>query len=150
MWKKIAARAVLGFPIGVFVGYTVTVIISAVVGHGVYYPVVPGLEAFTGGEMSAVWLQFLMSGLLGAIYGAASLIWGVEKWSHMRKSAIHFVISTVAMFPVAYLTHWMPHTVGGILQYIGIFVGLYAVTWLVTYLVMRKDVDEINARIKKK
>lgn len=147
MGRKIVLRFLLGFPMGVFISYTITFLVSLLLGHGVYYPAVPALVTLMGGEMAAVSFQYMLSGILGGIYGAASLLWGVERWSYVHKSLIHFTILSLTMFPIAYVTHWMPHTLGGILQYIGIFVALYLISWAITYQVRKREVDEVNSRL---
>ena len=83
MWKKAVLRGLLGIPMGVFIGYTVTILISLTVGDGVYTPAVPALiEEY--GEMGAVGLQYLLAALLGGACAAGSVIWQIEDWSILK------------------------------------------------------------------
>ena len=57
MKKKIISRGVAGFPIGIAIGFVITVIISVCVGDGLFYPVTPELIVTAGNELNAVILQ---------------------------------------------------------------------------------------------
>ncbi len=150
MVKNILQRASLGFPLGVFIGYTITIVISFYVGHGSYSPVVPSLAQAMGSELNAVVLQYVLSGILGAGFSASSLAWEIEEWSIARRTIVHFVVSSVFMFPVAYFNRWMEPTLGGVLGYVLVFVGIYAIIWLVQYIFWMRKVREINQRLKNK
>ena len=43
MKKKLIGRGVIGFPVGIAIGYVITVIISICIGDGFFHPVNPEL-----------------------------------------------------------------------------------------------------------
>ncbi len=43
MKKKMIQRGLLGFPLGIAIGFVITVIISMCIGDGSFYPVTPEL-----------------------------------------------------------------------------------------------------------
>lgn len=43
MKKKLIGRGLIGFPVGIAIGYVITVIISICIGDGVFHPVTPEL-----------------------------------------------------------------------------------------------------------
>ncbi|MBP5726278.1 MAG: DUF3021 family protein, partial [Clostridia bacterium] len=43
---------------------------------------------------------------------------------------------------------WMKNTVGGFLLYIGIFLAIYLIIWIIEYTRMRKGVDDLNRRMR--
>lgn len=106
MKKKVLLRALLGAPIGLSIGFLVTLLVSAGFGDGKFYPVTPELTALCGMELRAVAVQ-----------------------------------------TAAYFMHWMPHTVGGILGYFGIFLGIYAGIWLGNYLSVRARIRAMNEKL---
>ena len=59
MKRKILLRGMLGFPIGVAIGYFITIIISLIWAGGYYSPCVPDLISIMGNEIYAVLLQAL-------------------------------------------------------------------------------------------
>ena len=51
MKKKVLLRALLGAPIGLSIGFLVTLLVSAGFGDGKFYPVTPELTALCGTEL---------------------------------------------------------------------------------------------------
>lgn len=148
MKKKILLRAMLGFPLAIFMSYTISLIISLVMGDGKFYTVAPEMIAPAGSELNATLLQYLLSGLLGAGFAAGSLIWEVESWSITKRTVLHLILSAVVMFPIAYWSYWMPHTPLGVLLYILIFVGIYAGIWAGQYFTWMRKIQDINRKLR--
>ncbi len=148
MKKKLLARAALGAPLGIAISYLITIAISAVMGWGVYSPCVPSLVDSVGTEVGAVAVQAGLSALLGAAFGAASLIWKMERWSIAKQTGLYFLVSSLAMMPVAYCAHWMERTLGGILSYFGIFLAIFVLVWIIQYLFWRNRVRLLNKRVE--
>jgi len=146
--NKLLKRCLLGAPIGLAISTAITIAISIIVGDGVYYAVVPELIADCGSEINAVVLQAVLSLLYGAAWAGASVIWEKERWSILKQTAVHLVVCSAATFPVAYFARWMPHNVGGILLYFGIFFLIYLTIWLSQYSAMKKRVQQINERLQ--
>lgn len=149
MKKKCILRGVLGFPIGVAIGFVISLLISVCVGDGRFYPVTPELTEAMGSELNAVLLQTLLCGVMGAGFAMASIIWEKDSWSLAKQSGIYFSFACVMMLPIAYVTNWMSHSIGGILAYIGIFVAIFMMVWLIQYCVWRRKIQKMNARIQK-
>ena len=146
MKKKVAARSLLGFPIGVFIGESIIIVSSLIL--GAYTPVMAQLVEQTGGVLSAVMTQYVLSGILGAAFAGASCIWEMQDWSLLKQTAIHLVVSVAVMFPVAWLAWWMPHSAMGVLIYVAIFLVLYAVMYVVNYLFWRARVRKMDRYIQ--
>ena len=102
MKKKVVLRALLGFPLGIAFGYIITILTSLVWANGFYSPCVPGLIEQMGSEINAVILQAALSGLLGGVFAASSVIWEIENWSIAKQTGIYFAITALVMMPVAY------------------------------------------------
>ncbi|HJC80586.1 MAG: DUF3021 domain-containing protein [Lachnospiraceae bacterium] len=144
MKKQILLRGMLGFPLGLAMGYLITIFISLTVSDGRYYPCVPELAAVMGNEINAVLLQAVLCGILGAGFGACSVIWQIESWGILKQTGIYFSIISVIMLPTAYVSYWMEHSLKGILSYFGIFVLIFATVWIVQYAAARHNVRKMN------
>jgi hypothetical protein len=102
--KKALQRGLFGIPMGVFVGYTITILIALVqYDTGIYHPVVPKLSEVTGNEIFAVIIQYLLCAALGFAFAVGSAVFEVEEWGITKQTVIHFLITTIALFPVAYI-----------------------------------------------
>lgn len=148
MKKNIFLRSILGAPIGVTICCLITIIISLFTGDGAYYPVVPALTESLGSEINAVLVQTLCSILYGAVWGGLSVVWQLEHWSLLKMTATHFTIASAATFPIAWLMHWMPRNLPGILLYFGIFFGIYFGIWLSRYCAIKKRIQELNQKVR--
>lgn len=149
MKKKIVLRGAVGIPIGITIGYFITIFSSFIHADGYYSPCVPELTVVVGNEIKAVLLQAFLSGLLGAAFGASSIIWEIEHWSLVKQTGIYFGIISVTMMPIAYFLYWMEHSTIGVLSYFGIFVFIFFIVWAVQIIIGKYTVKKINAKIKK-
>ncbi|MDM8236441.1 DUF3021 domain-containing protein [[Ruminococcus] torques] len=144
MKKQILLRGMLGFPLGLAMGYLITIFISLTVSDGRYYPCVPELAAVMGNEINAVLLQAVLCGILGAGFGACSVIWQIENWGIVKQTGIYFSIISVIMLPIAYVSYWMEHSLKGILGYFSIFALIFAAVWIVQYTAAKHNVRKMN------
>ncbi|MBQ8148429.1 MAG: DUF3021 domain-containing protein [Lachnospiraceae bacterium] len=147
MKKQIILRSILGAGMGIALSYAITILISICIGDGEYYSCVPSLIEQFGTEINAVIVQLLLSAVLGAVFAGISVIWEIETWSIVKQSLIYFLIASVTMLPVAYLAHWMEHSIKGFLQYFGIYFCIFVVTWLVQYAIWRINVNKMNRKL---
>lgn len=148
MIKKVFLRGLLGFPIGIAIGYAVTIFKSLGTGQGYYFPCVPELIELMGNEINAVIVQTVLCGLLGAAFGSGSVIWEIDSWSIVKQTGIYFAIVSVVMLPIAYFMFWMEHSVKGFLSYFGIFVAIFIFIWLIQYLIGKYNVTKMNSKLK--
>ena len=148
MKKELFFRSVAGFPIGIAICYIITIGISAALGNGTYYACDPDLISAFGSELNAVIVQTILSGFLGAGFACASLIWKLESWSLAKQTAMYFLVISLIMMPVAWILHWMDHTLVGVLGYFCIFALIFLVIWIIQYSFMRRNIREMNLRLQ--
>lgn len=148
MKKKLIMRALLGFPLGIAIGYVITVIISICIGDGLFHPVTPELLETMGNEMNAVILQTALCGIMGTCFAMASIIWEIDSWSLVKQSGIFFAVICVVMFPISYFAGWMPHSTAGVLLYVGIFIAIFVLVWISQYLAWNSKIKKMNDSVK--
>lgn len=149
MKKQILQRSFIGMLGGITLSYLITIAISLTYGTGEYYPCVPALAEQVGTQTGAVLVQTLLSALLGAVFGGASIIWALDHWSLVKQSLVYFALAAGAMLPVAYLSHWMEHSVTGILIYTCIFAAIFLIVWLIQYAIWRGRIKKLNRVLEK-
>ncbi len=149
MKKKILLRSMIGFPLGIAIGYIITIFISLVMGNGYYSPCVPELTDLMDKEINAVILQAVLCGFLGAGCAASSVIWEIEHWGIVKQTGIYFIIVSVIMMPIAYLTYWMEHSVIGFLSYFGVFALIFIVIWIIQFIIGKHSVKKMNENLYK-
>ena len=149
MKKQIIKRGLFGFPVGIAIGFVITIIISVCVRDGNFYPVTPELIETMGNEVNAVILQTVLCGIMGTGFAMASVIWELESWSLAKQSGIYFLIACIIMLPIAYIANWMEHSIGGFLSYVGIFVAIFIAVWLAQYLSWKRKINKTNELVNK-
>lgn len=149
MKKKIVIRSLLGFPIGIAIGYVITVLISLGFANGHYLACMPELAAVMGNEINAVILQTVLCGILGTGFAASSIIWEIDHWNIVKQTGIYFLIISLIMLPIAYFTHWMEHSPMGFFIYFGIFVLIFAIVWIVQFIVAKHNVKKLNKKLSR-
>lgn len=150
MKKQAFLRGLLGFPMGIALGYMITIFISIALGQGQYIPCVPELVDTMGSELNAIIFQTVLSGLLGSSFSASSVIWEIDSWSIAKQTGIHFLITAFVMMPIAYFTNWMEHTLIGFLSYFVIFVVIFVAVWFFQYFGWRNKIKKMNAKVEEK
>lgn len=93
------------------------------------------------------WSEPMLLGFRGAAFGAASVIWQLERWSIAAQSAAYFAVGAAAMLPAAYIAHWMERGAAGFAAYFGIYAGIFAAVWLGQYLSLRVRLRRLNRRL---
>lgn len=142
--KKVLQRMALGAPLGIAIGFVISIIASLINGGGVYHSAPPALIQSMGSELNAVVFQAVMSALIGIGFSGASIIWEMHEWSLAKQSGIYFLIISLTMMPVAWFAHWMEHSLKGFLSYLAIFVGVFLVFWTIQYIIWRAKVKKLN------
>lgn len=148
MLRKALKCGGLGFILGVFISYTISILVSLVWTNGYYSPVVPSIIQIAKNEINAVILQFLLSGTLGIAFASASIIWEFDNWSVLKQTFVHFCVSTLVMLPIAYICNWMEHSIWGLISYLLIFVIIYIIVWFIQYNVWKRKIQIINSKIQ--
>ena len=147
MKKQIIKRGLFGFPVGIAIGFVITILISACVGNGSFYPVTPEPVSYT--HLRAHETRHVLCGIMGTGFAMASVIWELDSWSLAKQSGIYFLIACILMLPIAYIAGWMEHSIGGFLSYVGIFVAIFIAVWLAQYLSWKRKIKKMNELVNK-
>ncbi len=148
MKKKLIIRCLFGAPIGLTISYIITIIVSLCINKGVYYPAAHELIKVCGGELNAVIVQMICSLIYGAVFAGSSVIWELDNWSLLKQTAVHCSIVSLTTFPIAYLMHWFPHNIIGVIVYFAILLFIYAGIWFSQYNAMKKKLRSMNDKLK--
>jgi len=108
----------------------------------------PELASAMGSEIGAVVIQALLCGLIGTGFAASSVIWEIEAWSIVKQTGIYFIITSLIMLPVAYFSYWMEHSIKGFFIYFGIFVLIFAVVWVIQFVMGKNYVRKMNENLR--
>ena len=142
-------RALLGFPLGMAIGYTMSIIFSLAFANGDYGAVHPKLIEAFGNEINAVIVQAILWGLFGFIFSGFSVIWEKDNWSLVKQTTIAFFVYLLPIMVIGYILKWFTFRILEVIIFISIFIFIFFIIWILIYLKTKKDVDAFNAKIQK-
>lgn len=137
----------IGYLIGVVTMVVINVILSFLRGGEVMVNASAELVALLGNDLHAAILQYVIAGFLGMAWAGASAIFGIESWSLARRTVVHALIMFPVMLAVALGLRWIPVRLAAILSFLAIVAIIYVVMWLTQYLIIRKNVEDINQKL---
>ena len=147
MLKKMLSRAAVSAPICMLINQIVGICVSLANADGRYLPVMPAFAARFSSTTTAVIVQLLLIGLVGATFAACSVIFEIERWSFLKQGLVHMAITSVVTIPVC-LYCWKPESASGVWILCGSWLFTYIATWLSQYLVYRHRIRALDAKIK--
>ena len=91
------------------------------------------------GIVSTYVLAFLMAG--------ASVFNQIEHWSLARSLFCHFSLYYIAYVTCYLVNAWIPFSWDALLIFTGVFVGGYALVWIIVYLCARHTGKKLNEKL---
>ena len=152
---KFSHRAVMlgsmGFGLGVIVGPVISALSgSAGAGDGAIHLVSDGLTAAVGDPLAAFIIQAFVSGLYGVIAVGGSAVYGIEKWSLLRCTAIHYLSVIIGLFVAGFSLRWFdPADILSVLIMIPFMTVPYIMIWLINFYSSKKQIKEINRELER-
>lgn len=145
-WRNFA----IGFPLGVILCMLITVITSGVINENGHLQLcVPSFEISIGNAGLALIIQIIVSGLYGAIIIGATVAYEIEKWSILRSTATHAIITLTLYYLTGFTLHWFrPTDIKENLIMLMIFIVVYVSIWLFNYFIYKSEVRKINSKLK--
>ena len=137
MLRKILKRAGLGFLLGIAVGNLMTGLLS---GPGL---VPQQLLARIGSPQAAFLLQTLLTGVLGAVSFAGTILYEIEGWPLLRTAVVHYLIIELVYLPIGFLLGWFARAEEA-LVWLAICAAAYLMIFLILSLIYRRQVKELN------
>ncbi|MBJ8349960.1 MULTISPECIES: DUF3021 domain-containing protein [Streptococcus] len=96
--------------------------------------------------------QIIITVVLSGFIGLASLFYEIERWSFLQKSLSHLTVVFLIVFAMNYFNHWVDFgaNLGVYLGFIIQFFIIYFAISFIMFLISKKQVQEINDKLKKK
>lgn len=130
MKKKLGIKGILGFVFGVFLCYTISIIVSICLNTGEFYPADAALVYKTGSVLKAIVIQYFGVGIIGSIMGISSIIFEKDEWSILFQTILHFIISSICIAIYLLFIHTNMVGISHVVLYIGILLLVYIAIWL--------------------
>lgn len=114
---------------------------------GIVYAILSlAIEGFSLGGVEVL-LAILSTYAIAFVQAGSTVFNQIEGWPMAKSIACHFS-SLYVVYVLAYLVNtWIPFEWGVILVFSGIFVAVFAITWLIVYLSLRATGRRLTARL---
>ncbi len=148
MKKQIWRRVLSGIPIGITIGYLITIVISLQFGEGAYIAVNPELALQYGSEINAVMVQTFCYMVIGAVFGGLSAVWENDRWSLFIQSSIFCAVGGITLLGAALLCKWTELSLGGVLFFVGLYLLIFFGIWIIEYWINLRRVRRLNLAMR--
>jgi hypothetical protein len=135
--KEALKRGAMGFAVGVAISMTIAVIIGWM----------EGLSQYDYEIMSK---SYVAGGIMGIVFGAASVIWNVKRWSYLKQTVLHMLVMAAVYPALSMWAGWIPTGLAPAAIYFGGFVALYGILWTGWYFHYKRTIRDFNARVGQK
>ncbi|EJN94673.1 DUF3021 domain-containing protein [Streptococcus ratti] len=142
--KYIIRNAFIGMGIGSLVNCLITIFFfpnSKSLG-------IPSFTQMFSSSSKASAVQLLIFASLGILQGAASRLFENERLSLLAASAIHYFLILLPLMVSGVYLHWFAIAWSSFVQFLLLASVIYCFIYLFFYLVHKKDIEEINKRLK--
>lgn len=146
--KKIISRMVNGLLICEFVLLVISLVMSYFFTDGDFSIANPMLIENSNSVFSASFLSICLVGLLGLVFGFASVVWEEEKLSILARTILHFLLTGLTMIFVGYKLYWFQKSFLSLAIFLAIYFLIYLGIWFIEYAIYKRDIASLNAKIK--
>lgn len=146
--KKFISRMVNGLLICEFVLLVISLVMSYFFTDGDFSIANPMLIENSKSVFSASFLSICLVGLLGLIFGFASVVWEEEKLSILARTILHFLLTATTMIFVGYKLYWFQKSFLSLAIFLAIYFLIYLGIWFIEYAIYKRDISRLNAKIK--
>lgn len=146
--KKIISPMVKGLLICEFVLLIISLVMSYIFTDGDFSIANPMLIENSKSVFSASFLSICLAGLLGLVFGFASVVWEEEKLSILARTILHFLLTASTMIFVGYKLYWFQKSFLSLAIFLAIYFLIYLGIWFIEYAIYKRDIASLNAKIK--
>lgn len=92
-------------------------------------------------------VSILLTGLIGAVFGGASILYDIERWSFLKQGICHFLVTAMVWIPISVFLWGLGKYVTTLISIVISFAVTYGVTWWMQYLRCRENIRQINEKL---
>lgn len=151
MIKKAIFRGINSFMYAIGIYTVLQLILSAINQKAGMIPVLPEFSAQFQNEAIAMLVQTVLIGIIGAAFGAGSVLMELERLSLIAQSILYFIVTTAVGLPIGCFCwgfHKYPQTRLSMgLSYLISYLTVYIVNWVIQYRLCKSNIEQINKKL---
>ena len=130
MWKKAVLLGALGFALGLAIGVILTLTGSA-------------------DDLREAFPYILVCGIPGCIAMGSSVVYEIEKWSLIRATVTHFLITFICYYAIALPLGWFRFGDSMFWIITAAMLAGYAVIWIIMHCSYKRQIRRMNDELRK-
>ena len=146
--KKIISQIINGILICEFVLLVISIFMSYIFLDGGFTLANPDLIESSASVFSASLSSICLTGLLGIVFSLASLVWKEEKFSILKRTIIHFLLTAFTISFVGYKLFWFQRSLQSLSIFFATYFLIYLAIWFIEYTIFKRDVEKLNSKLK--
>jgi len=132
--KKGITRGLKGLPIGLAIGYSFLVLMSAT-----------NQEIILDFQITLA--NYAMAAFVGFYLSAVTVVYDIEEWSILKQSVTHSILS-LPYIPLAIEIGWAPEDLVGQILFIIVYIIIFIVIWLTFRTYWKKQAEQLKEAIQ--
>lgn len=140
---KIFKNILKGASFGITIGFLISLIVSSFYEGGIYYPSSLQFVSSFPREVDAIWYSIVIWATIGILFTYAGKIFKIEKWSLLKRSIIHFLL-TILIF---YFSGWVNLSLLNYIICLLIFCIIHIVIWIISFGIKGRELEMINNKL---
>lgn len=144
MIKQVLKRTLMGFVIGMPVGTLILILLSYTTESGALF-FTPVLLERTGSEATALLVQTLLSGVVGAVGMGGACFFDLDGWSVPASALAHWTVYTLVFLPIGFFLGWLEGPVDALVMAVifAVVEAAVTLTMLVRYNAKVRQLNEL-------
>lgn len=143
------------FCIGVTIGVLISIFISMIFSNHEYHPTNPistigewYYQSFT--EAQIMLIMMILWGIIGILFQWGAKIFEYDDTSLTKRTLRHFSFMFLLFLPLACLAGWFPLKITAFVFFAIIYSFIYFIIWGINYLIIKKEIQQINQSLQQK
>ncbi len=148
--ERVIFLASIGFGIGVISTVLITAFIATLgQGDGNLYLCSIAFTEAVGNTLLAFAIQTILGGIFGAAVMGVSAVYGIEEWSIVKCTTVHYLFTMIGYFTLGFSVRWFdPGKLFDVFFMFFFMTAMYVVIWLANYLSYKKELNLINMELE--
>ena len=147
MWKKVISRAIISMSISALIAQIIMLLVTWIGGKADFVPLVPDFADRFQSPYVAMQLSILLTAFIGGVFGAASMIYEIEKWSFLKQGIIHFIVTSAVWIPISMYLWGLFKYPSTLISVVISFTITYGIMWFLQYRKCCETIRQINERL---
>lgn len=147
--KKIIHNLTYYVSLAITIGLLISLAFSYAYHCSEYLPSSPEFVRHFSTPLAAVAVSILLWAVIGLLWGTGALLFKVSRWSLLKRTIIHFIVTYAGLLILGSLAGWFAMNLASWLIFTLIFFFIYLAVWAINRKLIKNQIRQINRKLQK-